>query len=140
MGNRPPACRPASLTFLVVLAFLLAAWNGLRLGTAFAFRETLAEYASRGGAVHLALSGAFWLVTGLAVAWGLWRGEAWGRTAACGAAAACFGWYWFDRLALQTSRPNWPFALAVSLLLLVLTLSILSSRKVKAHFRRDFHE
>lgn len=140
MGNLPPARRPASLTFLALLASLLAAWNGLRLGAALAFRETLAEYASRGGAIYLVSSGTFWLIAGLAVAWGLWRGKAWGRLAACGAAAACFGWYWFDRLALQTPRPNWPFALAASLLLLVLTLSILSSRKVKTHFQRDFHE
>lgn len=130
--------RPAGATILAILAFLLAAWNGLRLWEAIYFWKTLARYDAP--PLYIAISGGVWLVTGVLLTWGLWRGKFWARGAVLIGISGYTIWYWFDRLALQQPHANWPFALIVTVVFLSLILFILFSRKTKQFFQRDAHE
>jgi len=122
--------RPFSITFLALLVLCFTAWNGLRLGAAISFWNNLRQYSARPGPFYIAVSGGFWLLTGLPLFWGLWRGEAWVRIAALFAAILYTSWYWFDRLILQPiPRANWPFALLINILFLVFTPIALFNRQ-----------
>lgn len=130
--------RPVGVTILAILAFLLAAWNGLRLGEAIFFWKTLAEYGAH--PLYIAISGGVWFVAGLLLAWGLWRGKPWAWVAALGGAAGYASWYWFDRLILQQPHANWPFSLIFTVVSVSLILVILFSHNTKRFFQRDSHE
>jgi len=111
--------RPFSVTILLWLVLSLTAWSGLRLASAIQWWGTLLEFASPPGPLYIAISGGIWLIVGIGLLWGMWQANAWIRTALLGAGAGFSVWYWCDRLLLQTLRENWPFALAASVLLLI---------------------
>ena len=127
--------RPLSVIILVMYAFWLAIWNGLRLGSAIFFWKTLADYGAH--PLYIAISGGAWLITGLLLVWGLWRGETWGWKAAIGSTASYVVWFWFDRLVLQKPHSNWPFALTASVVSLLIILPILFLRRTRLFFQRD---
>jgi hypothetical protein len=110
--------RPRGVTFLTLFVLSFSAWNCYRLVQAIHLREIFLAYAARGGYLYPAVSGGFWLIVGLIVAWGLWRGASWGQKAAASAAAAYGVWYWCDRLIVQIPRPDWKFALGVTVVLM----------------------
>lgn len=124
--------RPASVTLLALLVLTVTAWNAVRLGAAISSWQVLIEYGAK--PLYLVLSGAFWQIIGITVFIGLWWGKVWARKAAFLAAAGYAAWYWFDRLILQTPRANWPFALAVTFVLLVFTFATLFYRSSKGYF------
>jgi hypothetical protein len=128
--------RPTRVTLLAWLVLSLTAWNGLRLISAIVQWDLLREYAPLPGPFYIAASGAFWFLVGLPLVWGLLRGKSWSRTMVIIAAVCYAGWYWFDRLTLQFPRPNWPFALAVSLLLLGFTCFAVFYRRSVTFFRQ----
>jgi hypothetical protein len=130
--------RPLRVTLLAVYVFLVACWNGLRLGSAIFYWKTLAEYGSH--PLYIAISGGVWFIAGLLLAWGLWRGKAWAWIAATGSAAGYGCWYWLDRLVLQKPHANWPFALIFTIVSLLFILLILFSRNTRRFFQRDTHE
>jgi hypothetical protein len=136
-GNRPAfaARRPFAATLLAMLVLFLAAWNGLRLAGAIASWRILAEYGAR--PPYLAASGGFWLLAGLSLAWGLWRGKAWARGAALLTTALYTAWYWFDRLAFQpVPHANWPFALTVNFFILFFVAINAYPRSSRDHFTK----
>jgi hypothetical protein len=126
--------RPQRVTFLACAAFLVAAWNGLRLGEAIIFWHTLRGYGARPDPLYTAVSGGIWLIAGLILTGGLWRGRAWAWYAALGSAAGYPVWVWFDRLALQQPHANWPFALGVTLACLSIFFILLFTRKTLSFF------
>ena len=123
MRERPPA----RVTVLIWLVLWLSVWNGLRLGTALAWRERLEEFAPRPGPAYIAATGAFWLGAGLFLLWSLWKGKRWTRGLIAAGAFGYTAWYWADRLIFQQERSNWPFVLMVNILILVLIVFILQS-------------
>ncbi len=127
--------RPTSVTLLALFVLGLALWNGLRLAQVIIFWSILQEYQAEPGPLYAAISGGFWLLVGLPIVWGLWRGKAWARLAALGGAAVYGSWYWFDRLVLQEPHANWPFAL-VSTVIFISSFSVLF-RRGASHF---FHQ
>jgi hypothetical protein len=130
--------RPLSVTILLGIVLSFSAWNGLRLAQALRSWEILDEYGARNGPAYLATSGAAWLIAGLVLAWGLHRGVAWSRRMAFLAAAGYAAWVWFDRLIVQQSRSNGPFAVFATLLLLAFTALLLLNPDVRDHFaKRD---
>lgn len=137
-----PRRRPLRVTLLTFAALLLAGWGALRFGEAIAFWPVLREYGARPTPLYLAISGGVWLLTGLALAAGLWLGKNWAWYAALAAAAGCGLWYWCDRLFLQQPRANWPFALGVTLAALLSVFLILFSRSTLSFFQvqRTPHE
>jgi hypothetical protein len=126
--------RPTSITLLVLLILGLALWNGLRLGQAIFFWKTLQEYGA--SPWYIVISGGFWLLGGLALAWGARRGKPWAWAGTIGSMIGYGSWYWFDRLVLQVPHANWPFSLAFTILLAGCLALILLSPKTRAYFNK----
>lgn len=135
--RNPPgkARRPHRVTFLAVIALLLAAWNGIRLGEAITFWQTLREYGARPGPLYILISSGVWVVAGLILTGGIWLGKTWAWYAAIGSAACYPAWIWFDRLVFQQPHANLPFALGVTLASLCMVLAILFTRKSISFFQ-----
>ena len=134
----PGIKRPIRVYLLAIFVLWLAAWNGLRLGETIFFWKTLGTYGAR--PLYIAISGAVWLITGLLLTWGLWRGKAWGWAGVLAATAGYTAWYWFDRLVLQQPHANWPFVLIADLVSLLVIFTILFSRRTRLFFKRDANE
>ena len=117
------------IILLPALGFLLFAIRGFqRFGGALASWELLQRVGMRPGPGYLALTGAVYGLSGLAVALGLWFG--WRKAGRLGRGLAFFytAWYWIDKMLIrqnEASRTNWPFMLIVSLLLLGVALGSL---------------
>jgi hypothetical protein len=71
MPNSETNFRPIRVTLLALLMLVIALWNGLRLGQAIFFWKTLQEYGA--SPWYIVISGGFWLLGGLALAWGARR-------------------------------------------------------------------
>ncbi len=124
------------VTPILWLVLCLTVWNGVRLWTAIAWRSTLAEFASRPGVVYIGITGAFWFIGGVILAWSLWRGKAWAGILLMIAAVGYTVWYWCDRLIFQMQHANWAFVLALNCILLVYVLFIAGSNL----FKREAYE
>lgn len=96
----------------------------MRLGAAVAFWSVLNRYPMRGGPLYVAFSGAFWLICTVGALWGIGMRRRWGQQAVIGVCSGYFLWYWLDRLLLRFPYPNWPFALILSVVLLLVALSM----------------
>jgi hypothetical protein len=126
--------RPFRVTIVSLLFFCTACWNGYRLLEAINFWHTLRNYGA--SPLYIAISGGFWLLIGLLCAWWLWAGKPWARLSTL---AGLFGytvWYWLDRLFVQESHLNWPFATAINIILITVFISFLLSDKSKRFFLR----
>jgi len=133
--------RPFSVTFLLYLVLCLTAWSGLRLASAIQWWGTLLEFAAPPGPLYIAISGAVWLVAGIGLLWGIWQAKTLIRVALAGVGAGFVLWYWCDRLLLQASRANWPFALGTTLLLLVLVMICVAHPGTRSYFtQREKHD
>ena len=126
--------RPFSVTILLWLVLSLTAWSGLRLVSAILWWRTLLEFAASPGPLYIAISAGIWLIVGVGLLWGMWQVKAWIRYALFGAVAGFSLWYWCDRLLLQASRENWPFALGATVLLLILVMICVVHPRTKAFF------
>jgi hypothetical protein len=134
----PNVSRPIRIYVLIIFILWFTGMNGLRLSEAIYFWKTLQEY--RVSPLYIGLSGGFWLIIGITLAWGLCWGKAWARMAAtCGMTGYTI-WYWFDRLVLENPHANWPFILFTNLILLIILFSILFSRKSNLFYIRDINE
>ena len=137
----PNMKRPFSVTILLWLVLCLTAWSGLRLATAFQWRQTLMEFASSPRLLYIAVSAGIWLIIGISLLWAMWQVKAWVRFALFWAGAAFGVWYWCDRLLLQTSRANWPFALGATVLILSLVIICVVHPRTKTFFtQRERHD
>jgi len=85
---------------------------------------------------YLAISGLVWLLSGLPLAWGLWRGRAWARPLTLLAAWVYSLYFWLDRLLLRSpaATVNQAFALGGTILFLLVVHWILSSHKARKFF------
>jgi hypothetical protein len=130
--------RPIGVTYLALFLFILAIWNGLRLGETIFFWKTLKGYGAN--PIYMSASSGVWLIIGLFLVWGLWQGKNWGRMAVICGSAAYTAWYWFDRLALQAPQANWLFVLSLNIVLILLFFGILFSKQTSQFFKRVGNE
>jgi hypothetical protein len=128
--------RPIGVYFLSLFILCLSLWNGLRLIQAIHFWPILNEYKAYPGPLYVAISGGLWLLVGLFLLWGFWRGRRWAWFSTLGSVVIYTAWYWSDRLILQEPHPNWPFAL-LSTVISILFFGILFRRKTLSFFRRN---
>jgi hypothetical protein len=127
--------RPTSVTLLSLFILGLSLWNGLRLVQAIAFWSILEEYQASPGPLYIAISGGTWLLTGLFIVWGLWRGKVWAWIAALGSMLSYGTWYWFDRLVLQEPHSNWPVALVFTVIFISFFSVLLRHRTIAFFFQ-----
>lgn len=133
--------RPLPVTSLLFVVLCLSAWNAVRLGACIADWNTLAEFAPRPGPLYIAASASLWTFGGLAVWMAIRRREPRARWFAAVYFAAYALWYWLDRLLLQPPRPNWPFALAITVVLLAAAFGDILNQRTKEYFQqRETHE
>ncbi|MGD2156907.1 MAG: hypothetical protein PVG14_19570 [Anaerolineales bacterium] len=143
MSSSFRSSRPFSVTLLAVLVLILTTLYWLRLV------ETLRLWAFLSRApisltllhrIYLAVTGALWGLVGLPLTWGLWRGRTWAPRSLSLIAILYSAYYWLDRLFLAVPkiwRPRWPFAVAATVILLVLTFWTLSRPGARAFFSKD---
>jgi hypothetical protein len=117
---------------LIGLAFLCASILGwLRLIQTLHDWSILVQLGAVPGPFYVAVSGAVWGLAGLPAAWGVWRRTSWSSLTGLGVGLFLAVSFWADRLAFssQSGFQNWPFALGVTLLWLVILFSLTANRE-----------
>jgi hypothetical protein len=138
-GQRKPknkVRRPFFVTLLTVMVLIITSTNLVR------FIEALSEWdflssLPRVSPAYLAASGLLWTLVGLPLMWGLWRGHPQAPKAARILALAYTLYYWLDRILVESAvgRPaNWPFAVGLTIVLLIFIFWILSTSKPRSFF------
>lgn len=127
-SSRPP--RRYSLARWIHLAvslyLSLAGWS--RLALAVRDQDLLTEFGIRPGALYLQASGAAWGLMGLAAAALLFVPRPWARLTVFAVSLVFALTFWLDRLFLvraPDAQANWPFALALTLVLLLFSAALM---------------
>ena len=97
--------RSCLVTLLAVAVLIIAGWNLLRLSMTIWQWSFLTEYAEI-PRFYLALSGAFWFVTGLFVSGALWLLKPWAAKALIWFSLAYIVYFWVDRLFVRGINTN----------------------------------
>lgn len=134
--------RPASVTTLMWLVFILIVWNAIRLGASIVNWDLLADFAPCPGPAYIAGSGFIWILCGLATCILLHRRNPRAHLATAAFAITYVIWWWADRLILQQqAQANWAFSLALTGIVIILTIILIFHRTTIAYFRqRERHE
>ena len=136
-----PRKRPFGVTLLLWLVLSLSAWGAVRWLAALRWWDVLVEFESRLSPLYLSITGAAWVLAGGALLWGLFTGKRWTRLAIPASIGLWLLEYWIERVFFQSPRPNLPFAILASLLLLTVTLVSAFNRKTKSFLiRSEEHE
>ena len=133
--------RPFSVTLIVCLVLIvtIAAWA--RLWLSISEWNFLSELLSFSPA-YLSVTGSLWGLVGLPLIWGLWRGKSWAPGFIRLAVLVFSLYYWADRVILSgyaNRNANWPFALAINLIVGIWIFWVLTRPKTK-NFFGDVHE
>jgi len=112
--------RSFRVTLSAWLVLFFTAWNAVRLWTALAWWDVLVELSAKPAPILTAISAVFWFIVGLSLFWGMLWGRAWAGKVLMLSAPGYSAWYWFERLFWQEPRPNWPFAVILNLVILIL--------------------
>ena len=123
--------RPFGVTLLLWMVLSLSAWGIIRSIAALRWWDVLYEFDSSLSPLYLLVTGAVWSVAGVVLLWSMWSAKAWSRLAAVASVLLWLAEYWLERLFFQAPRANLPFAAALSVLLLTVTLTITSNRHTK---------
>ena len=124
--------RPVGVTFLGITVIIVAISNGLRLCEAVFFWKVLGKY--HASPIYLAITGSFWLITGTILAFEILRRKSWAWAGTI-AGISCYAvWYWVDRLEIEIPHANGPFALALTVLFLGISMMILFSKNTRGYF------
>jgi hypothetical protein len=133
--------RPDTVTSLMWMVLCLTTWNAIRLFASITDWNVLAEFAPRPGPIYISVSATFWTLSGFALWTALRRRSprAWLATALYLSGYTL--WWWADRLLLQVPRPNWPFAIVATILILATVTILLDHPHTKAYLQsRETHE
>lgn len=115
----------------------LSVWGLLRLFAALRWWDVLYEFDARLGPLYLTITGAGWLLGGGVLLWGAWRRRAWARLVVPAFIGLWLAAYWVERLFFQAVRPNLPFVLAASVLLLAVLSIITFHRSTEIFFTKS---
>ena len=129
--------RPFGVTLLLWLVLSLSAWGAVRWLAALRWWDVLVEFESRLSPLYLSITGAAWVLAGGVLLWGMFSTKRWTQPAI---PAAVFLWlleYWIERVFFESPRPNLPFAILASLLLLTVTLASALNQKTKTFLMRS---
>jgi uncharacterized membrane protein len=128
---------PFRITLLLGLVLITTGWNALRLATSVVWHDTLETYIPFPGTTYIVATGAIWTGVGVFVIYSYIRGARWARATFLIAAFAYAIWVWVDRLIVQMDyRANWPFSLALTILLLGYTMVIILDPRNEIYFMK----
>jgi len=128
--------RPPIVTSLVVVVLTISVLNLIRFIQAISLWKVLLDLPGL-PPVYLAASGLIWILFGLPLSWGLWRGNVRAPAAARILCVAYFIYEWVERFVMArmgNELANWLFFLAITLLSLGAVFWGLSRRNIKAFF------
>lgn len=128
--------RPAGVTFILMGVLTIAVINLVRAVEALAGWKLWAGLLPV-SPLYLTISGVFWMVVWLPLAWGLWHGHGWSRRFAILAAWAFSLYYWFDLAFIKkgAEKNNLPFLIAANLILLAATHWVLWKTRNNPYWR-----
>ncbi len=141
ISNQKPK-RPYRVTLLVLVVLSIAIIHLIRFVQAirqWGFLETWPGVSP----LYMAVTGFVWMVAGLPLTWGLWRGKPWALGVSPITIPAFLFYAWIDRIFIANRTvtmqrdSSWYFAAWATLIFLALFLWIITSAKTKAFFRRD---
>lgn len=133
MSNR----RPFGVTLFLWMVLILSVWGAIRLFAALRWWDVLYEFDASLSPLYLSITGAGWVLAGGVLLWSIWSGKAWARWAIPISIGLWLAEYWIERLFFQAPRANLPFMLALSTLLLILTIAITFNRSTMTFFTRS---
>ncbi|NJD58766.1 MAG: hypothetical protein C3F13_14695 [Anaerolineales bacterium] len=138
--------RPRSVTLLVLIVLTITIISFLRFVLSI---WSWSFIASRSiiSPLYLALTGLVWFMAGAALIWGLWTAKSWAPRLMQAVGLTYALYYWLDQVFLkdhpvsgatstmQVILPtNWPFAIGLTVVLLVFMEWTLNRARVKAYF------
>jgi hypothetical protein len=133
--------RPFAVTTLLSVVLCLTVWNAIRLYAAVSDWDALAEFAPRPGPLYISVTASFWTLSGLALYNFLRHPSARARTFSAMYVFGYTAWAWVDRLLLQQARPNWPFALSMTLTFVILFSLLLFDKNLRNYYlQRETHD
>jgi hypothetical protein len=138
--------RPFSVTVLVLIVLIITIINFLRFVLSLWSWSFIASR-STVSPLYLALTGLIWSVAGAVLIWGLWTAREWSPRLMQAVGLTYALYYWLDQIFLkdhpvsgatptmQVILPtNWPFAIGVTIVLLLFMEWTLTRVSVKQYF------
>ncbi len=130
------AVRPRGVTILLWLVLILAVFHLTRFQQSILRWEFLQVHLPF-SPVYLAISGIFWGLVGLFMAWAIWVKQPWTPKTVTAASLLASLNYWLERIFLARSPDrniNWQFVVVVNALILVFIFFQLRQDKVVRYF------
>ena len=114
-----------SVTFLFVVVLIFTVLNGVRLFSAIQSWAMLENYSARPGAGYFVSTGAFWLVSGSLLLFGLYKRLSWTPLTLANTVGLYALYFWVDRLFIQESilQNNSSFMLGLTAVLFSLSIT-----------------
>ena len=111
--------RPFGVTLLLWLVLTLITWGAVRVSASLRGWAVLDEYGSSLSPLYFLVTGAGWGVAGGVILFGLWSRKAWIRPAFIASIVIWMLEYWIERTFFQSPRANLIFALACSVVVII---------------------
>ena len=134
MAIQPSKKRPFIVTILIIMVLIFTTLNALRVNSAISSWTFLVESPVGVPIGYFAATGVFWTLAGLILALGLFIGRRLSLRLAQILILLYTIYYWSDRLWIAESNAisvRWPFAVGLTLFILIYTFLVLSRPKVK---------
>lgn len=115
--------RPTGIKVLSIFLFLVSLFYLLKLSQVLLQWPSLEELPLTITPFYLAADSSIWLVSGILMVWGLWKGKCWSRTATQVLSLVYSLAFWADRIWIaepETLAQRWP----INLLLTIVGLAI----------------
>jgi hypothetical protein len=136
-----PKNRPFGVTLFLWMVLCLSVWGLLRLLAVVRWWDVLNLFHSSLSPAYLAVTGAGWMVAGLVLCWGAWTRKRWAYLAVPISLIVWLAEYWLERIFFQDPRANLTFMIAITIVVVAITLLITYNRKTKEFFlRSEEHE
>jgi hypothetical protein len=140
--------RPLSVTLLALVVLCITGLNLARLFLAIGRWEFLASLPGA-SPFYISLTGLIWGAAGIVLFWSLWRGLSWAVHLTRATMLTYAAYYWLDRIFLSEGIAgrtqgeiflplNWPFAITITSIVMVVTVWILSRPATKAFFGEQY--
>jgi hypothetical protein len=130
--------RPFSATLLTWVVLIIASLNWLRLITIIRQWTFLESLLTTLPLLYLAVTGLIWGLLGAILVWGLYLGLPWAPRLMRITAPIYAAIYWIDRVMIADHSAianRWPFALGLTIFLIIFTFWVLSRPKAKKFYK-----
>lgn len=132
-----PKRRPFSVTLLLLMVLSLSGWGAVRFAAALRWQDVLNEFEASLSPLYLTITGAGWVVVGIALLIGLLNRIKRTLPAIIASMVIWLLEYWGERIFFQSTRANLPFALTCSILAIAVTWILTNLPGTQSFFTRS---